>query len=185
MVNSRFMFLVVMMALGLSYLGCSQSDSRAPVPTAEENGQTVADGTSPAKRLVRWWRDESIVAELGLSDEQIQAINQLMTTNTGDSTEQRQKERQFGLRYLRALNQEPYDAAQVDDLSARLIEVVSNEHRRRLESVRSLRDILTSEQFTKLWELAPRALQVGRFLATRGTTVSVTGDSEPPPALVP
>lgn len=182
----RFMFFVVAIVLGFGSLGCSQSPNPEPVPPADEdNVHTAAEGSNKAKQRFRWWRDESIVAELGLSDDQIETINQLMTSKTGDSTKQRQRERQLSLRYLRALNQDPYDAEMVDRLSKQLIEHLSSEHRRRIESVHALRDILTKEQWTRLWELAPRALQVGRFVATRGTGVSVKGDSEPPAALVP
>ena len=186
MVNPRFIFIVVAIAMGLSFLGCSQSPSPAPVPPADEdNGRTAAAGSDKAMQRVRWWRDGSIVAELGLSDDQVQTIDQLMASNTTESTNQRKRERHLSLRYLRVIAQEPYDAALVDGLTDQLIEVLSNEHHRRIESVRTLRDILTREQFTKLWELAPRALQVGRFMASRGNTISVKGNSEPPAALVP
>lgn len=187
MVNSRFMIFLLMAALGLSFIGCSQGQSPEPAQSVvEETGETVADGTSPSKRLVRWWRDEAIVAEIGLTDDQIEAIKELTVSTTGDSGEQRRRERHLGLRYLRALSQESYDPAVVDHLGTRLIEGLATEHRRRVENVRALRDILTHEQFTKLWELAPRAVQVGRFVATRGKTISVTGgDPTPPPALAP
>lgn len=186
MVFPRIMIIVMVTALGFSSLGCSQSPSPTPVPPADDgNVQTAAGTSAKAKQRVRWWRDESIVTELGMTDDQIQAVNQLMTSKTGDSTKQRQRERQLSLRYLRALNLDPYDAEMVDRLSKQLIEHLSSEHRRRIESVRALRDVLTKEQWTRLWELAPRALQVGRFVATRGAGVSVKGDSEPPAALVP
>ncbi|MEN8165552.1 MAG: hypothetical protein ABFS37_15595 [Acidobacteriota bacterium] len=187
MVNPRFIFIVVAIALGLSSLGCSQSPSPAPVPPADEDkGQAVSEGSKQPKRLVRWWRDDSVVAELGLSDDQLQTINELMIGNSGDTDKQLKLERQFGLRYLRALNEDPYDAAQVDHLSARLIEILSSEHRRRIDTVRKLRDTLTKEQWLKLWDVAPRALHIGRFMAARGVKVSVTEDyPAPPPALVP
>ncbi len=187
MLNPRFMFIVVAIALGFSYPGCSQSHSSPEsVPPAEENnGQTVAEeGSDQAKRHVRWWRDESIVAELELSDDQVRTIEQLMTDSSGDSNQQRQKERQLSLRYLRGLAQDPYDPALAEGVSERLIEVLSSKHRRRIQNVRTLRDILTQEQWTKLWELAPRVFQISGFRVLRGPKISVP-DPEASPTPTP
>lgn len=178
MVNPRFMLIVVAITLGFSYLGCSQSHSPEPAPPANEhNGRTVAEESGQAKQHVQWWRDESIAAELELSDDQVRTIDQLMTDSSGDGAQQRLQERQLSLKYLRALAQEPYDPALADRVSERLIEVLSNKHRRRIQNVRALRDILSQEQWTKLWEVAPRVLQIGGFRVLRGPKISVS-DSE-------
>jgi hypothetical protein len=99
-----------------------------------------------------------------------------MVATAHEAVDQRKQERQVSLRYLRALAQDPYDPELVDMLSGRLIEVLASEHRRRIDNVHRLRDILTREQWTKLWEVAPEAVKVGRFQIVRGPAISVTGD---------
>jgi len=177
MVNLRFILVAMAITLWFSTFGCAQNPSPPPTPSANEsNGQTLAEESGQARpRVQQWWRDESIAAELELTDDQVRVINDLMTVSSGDANQQLQQERQVTLRYLRVLAQEPYDAALADRLSERLIEVLANEQRRRIQNVRALRDILTQEQWTTLWEVAPRVLQVGRFRALRGPKISVSG----------
>jgi hypothetical protein len=134
---------------------------------------------------VQWWRDESLLAKIEPTDDQLQAINDLMAVTVESANQQRQQERQLSLRYLRALSQEPYDPALVDRVSERLIEVLSSEQSRRIENVRALRDILTQEQWTKLWDAAPQVLQIGRFRAMRGPKITVTDDPNPSPTPTP
>ncbi len=184
MVNPRFILIVVAIALGFSYLGCSPSHSSLEtVPPADEiNGRTEAEESGQAKKRVQWWRNESIAAEVELTDDQVRTIDQLMTDSSEEANQQRQLERQLSLRYLRALAQEPYEPALADRVSERLIEVLSSKHRRRIQNVRALRDILTQEQWTKLWEVAPRVLQIGSFRVLRGPKISV---SDPEASLTP
>ena len=185
MVNLRFILIVVAITLGFFSFGCSQSPGPEPAPSANEhNEQTLAEGSGQARPHVQWWRDGSVAAELELTDDQVSAIDDLMTVSSGDANQQRVQERQLSLRYLRALAQEPYDPAMVDRVSERLIEVLSSKHRLRIENVRALRDILTEEQWTKLWEVAPRVLQISGFRVLRGPKISVT-DSFPSPTPIP
>ncbi len=185
MVNLRFILVVVAITLGFGAFGCAQSPGPEPTPPANEHdGQTLAEETDQAQPPEQWWRDESIAAQLELTDDQVQMISDLMTVGTGDAKQQRQRERQLTLRYLRALNQEPYDPAMADRLSKQLIEVLSSKHRQRIENIRALRDILTHEQWTKLWEIAPRVFQIGRTQILLGPKISVT-DSDVSPTPTP
>lgn len=181
MVILRFMFIVMAIATGFFLFGCSQSHSPDSAPPADQKeGQASAEGSKRAQGPVMWWRDESIVAELELSDDQVRTIDELMAENSGGGDKQRQQERQLTLRYLRTLNQEPYNAALADQLGQKLLEALSSEHRRRIERIRALRDILTHEQWTKMWDVAPRALQIGRFRIALGPKIAVTDDDSPP-----
>ncbi|RLE26374.1 MAG: hypothetical protein DRJ65_05685 [Acidobacteria bacterium] len=185
MVNLRFMFVVGAIALGFCSFGCSQSPSPEPAPSANEhNGQTLAKESGQARPHGQWWRDESIAVELGMTDDQVQAINDLMTVSPEDSDQRRQQERQLSLKYLRALAQEPYDPALVDSLSERLTEVLSSKSRRRIQRVHVLRDILTQEQWTKLWDIVPQVFQIGSFRILRGPKISVS-DSDISPTPTP
>ncbi len=185
MLISRFMLIVGAIVLGFSNFGCLQSHSGLEnALSADENkGQALAEGPVRAEGKGSWWLNEAIVAELELSDDQVQIINQLMIDNSGDAQQKRQRERQLSLKYLRALAQEPYDPALVDRLSERLTDVMFNDQRRRIENARTLRDIMTQEQWSRLWEVAPRALQIGRFVAVRGPKIAVVdNEGSPTPA---
>jgi len=185
MMNLRFMLVMVLIALGFGFFGCSQSANPEPSPSAiEPNGQTLAEESGQARAQVQWWRDEAIVAQLELSDDQVDVVNDLMTVNTGDGNQERQLERKVTLRYLRVLNQEPYDAALADEMSKRLNEVLSSKHRRRIQNIRALREILTLEQWKKLWEIHPQIFQLGDFRILLGPRISVT-DSDVSPTPTP
>lgn len=185
MMIPRFMLILVALALGFSCLGCSQSHNPASAPPADEgNDQPVAEASSQIRKTISWWQDDSIVTKLELSDDQARAVDQLMTEESKNSSQAVERERQLSLRYLRVLSQEPYDVHMVDRLTNQLTEVLTNKHRRRVERLRGLRDILNQDQWTTLWEVAPRALQIGRFRVARGPKISVT-DEDPPPALKP
>jgi Spy/CpxP family protein refolding chaperone len=183
MVNLRVALVVAVITLWIGAVGCSQSPNPEPAPSAKENnGRNLAEGSGQATQRTQWWRDESTTAELALTDEQAQAINDLMAVSAGDGTQQLQQQRQLTLRYLRALSQEPYNPELVDNLSDRLIEVLSSEQRRRIETLHGLRDILTQEQWTKLWETNPQVFQIGRIRALRGPKISVSEtDTSPTP----
>lgn len=175
MVHTPFKLLALVIVVGMGCHGCSQPVELSP-PADEDEGQTVAERSDIDRLVTRWWRDESIAPELELTDDQIEMIEELMTASAAVASQQRQQERRLGLSYLRVLAQDPYDPDQADRLGERLIEVLEEQHRRRVENVQELRDILTVDQWVKLWELAPHALQVGRFRAARGPGILVTAD---------
>lgn len=186
MANPRFVLILAAAAVGFGSLGCSPSRAPGSTPAAVEGGGAAAvEASDDAESSVRWWRDDSIVAELGLTDDQIDAVEELMAASTREANEQRQKERRMSVLYLRALAQEPYDAALVDRTGEQLVDVLSNEHRRRIDSVRAVRDILSRDQWVKLWDVAPRALQVGRFRVARGRRVSVAPEPDASPTPLP
>lgn len=179
MVNSRFMLVVAAIGLAFSAFGCAQGPASEPtLPTDERDAQMSTEETDQGQPREQWWRNESIAAEIELTDDQVQAINDLMTVSTGEAKQQRVQERQLTVRYLRSLNQEPYDPALADQMSDMLIEILSSRHRQRIDYVRALRDILTHEQWTKLWEISPKVFQIGRTQVLLGPRITVT-DSFP------
>ena len=179
MVHSRFMTVVLAIALGSGLAACSQGEVSKPAPAAGEGrAQAAAHGAERTKLQTQWWHNESITGELDLTEEQLQTINDLMTVSSGEANQQRSTERQLSIRYLRVLAQEPYDPVMADRISDRLVEVQATARRLRVETIRDLRDTLTQEQWTKLWELAPRAIQIGQFQVKRGPKIAVT-DEDP------
>lgn len=123
-----------------------------------------------------WWRDEEKTAAMDLSDEQIEAIRSLMIEGRKLVAQQRQRERTTNMSFIRALNQDPYDPELVDRLQREFIENQVATHERRLSNVRKLRDILTYDQWITLREIAPQALQIGRFRPAFGKRLSVTNE---------
>ncbi|HSL17055.1 MAG TPA: Spy/CpxP family protein refolding chaperone [Methylomirabilota bacterium] len=177
MVHARCILAVAAVGSGLLCLGCSQDTSRDPVPTAgEELHEKAAEGPQSDGQNAQWWRDEAILAELQLTEDQLRAIHTLMDETTRHEADQRQRERQLSMSYLRTLAQDPVDPAVEDRIGERLIEVLSERSRLRIENLRSVREILTGEQWQKLWEVAPRALQIGRYRVVRGPRVSLTAE---------
>jgi len=173
--TTRFLLQLIAIALVLGFAGCTGSQGSAPASQSDDGGSEVtANEGQRSKPRMRWWRDEAIVAELQLDDSQVQAIQDLMAESSRISSELRDKERQFGLRYLRALSQDPYDPVLVERMSNQLTQVLEDEHRQRIDNVRALRDLLSEQQWTTLWNRVPRALQVGRFRALRGPKITVT-----------
>lgn len=186
MVHPRFMLVVLAITLGTVLVGCAKSTSPEPGPPAgEENGDVVTEESSEDGREFPWWRDESILAELRLTNDQLQAIKELMELARQQGSQQRQQERRLTVNYLRALAQEPYDPELIDRVGGRLIEVLSERNHNRIENLRGVRDVLTQEQWTKLWEVAPRALQIGRFRVVRGHAVSAPPEPVAEPTTTP
>jgi len=185
-VNLRVMLFATMTTMVLSSIGCFQGPSTEPSPsTNERSGRTQAGESGRAKPQTQWWQDQVITEKLELTDDQIQAISDLMAVSSGDDNQHRQQERQMSLRYLRALDQNPYDPELVERASERLINVLSSKDRQRIENVRALRDILTHEQWTTLWNVAPRALQISGFRVLRGPKISVSNADESPTTPTP
>jgi Spy/CpxP family protein refolding chaperone len=175
MVDSRFMLVVTAISLATITFGCTRGPASEQTPPANEHGQEVlAEETNQPKLHPQWWRDKSIVAQVELTDDQVQVISDLMTVSAGDAKQQRIRERQLTLRYLRTLNQDPYDPAMADQMSEMLAEALSTKHRQRIANIRAMRDTLTHEQWTKLWEVVPRAFQIGRTHVLLGPRISVT-----------
>jgi Spy/CpxP family protein refolding chaperone len=177
--------MIIVLAISFSsvLVGCSNDTSpeRVPPEGVERNGD-VTDESSEEDRELLWWRDESVLAALQLTDDQLQAVTELMSLARQEGNRQRQTERRMSISYLRALAQEPYDEILVTRSSEQLIEVLSERSRNRIETIRAVREILTQDQWSKLWEIAPRALQIGSFRIVRGPALTT---EEPTPTPTP
>ncbi len=179
MANHRFMFFGLVITLGLSFLGCSQSPASNSRPQHDEKtGRETSETSNQPRGNGQWWLNESIASQIELGDDQVRAIEKMMDESLESIRQQRQRERQLSLRYLRTLAQDPYDAELATEISERLAEVLSDKYRVRIQRIRALRDILDETQWEKLWELAPQALRIDSFRILRGPKISVT-DSGP------
>ena len=186
MVHSRCVSSLLAISLVFGCLACSQGTSPEIVqPVADENGNAADDESGQDNRNLQWWRNEAVLTELQLTDGQLQAIRELMSTASQEGAQLRQQERRLTVSYLRALAQEPYDPELVGRVSGRLVEVLSVINQDRIENLHNVRDILSQEQWTKLWDIAPRALQIGRFRIIRGPMITVEPDPDASPTLDP
>ena len=177
---------VTIVVLGLVLGGCSAGDPTPPPDAGVHELGDLADDEPEFGTVDRgsrgrpWWKDPEVVAALDLSDNQVETIGELMVGDPELRTAERRRERHAGLSFLRALNQDPYDSDLVERRSEALTEILSDTHHRRVANLRALRDILSHEQWMKLWEVAPQALQVGRFRVTLGPRISVTDGMQAP-----
>lgn len=176
---------IAILSFGLVLWGCSADDRAArpdaavvepSAPVNDEPPAAGAVGSRPQKGP--WWRDPEVVTALDLSDDQVERVGQLMAGDPNRRATERRRERHAGLSFLRALSQDPYDRALVERRSAELTEILAENQRHRVANVRALRDILTYAQWMKLWEVAPQAIQVGRFYATLGPKITVSDGTQ-------
>lgn len=165
--------------------GCPQATNDGVDSTATRVDAEASSQAKRKNRFVEWWNDPGFQTELELSEEQVREIADLIQSSRAAAADNRKRERQLNLRFLRALSLKPYDPELVQEASDRLVNALSDEHRRRVERVRRLREILTAEQWIRLWEMHPDALTVGRFKISRGPKVAVGADqggaAEPTP----
>ncbi len=186
MARWRISSILLATTVGLAQAGCSQGVD--PVQPPGPNAATAAaggdTGTGPAKRPgqapAHWWLKAEVTTKLGLTDDQLQQIKQVMSGRSEEGLERAKRERRASTQLLRALNQNPYDPALVERLSAELDQVLAYNHRHRIEQVRALRDILTHQQWMMMWDVAPQALQMGRIQIVMGPRITVT-DGTPVP----
>lgn len=154
-----------------------------PGKTAEDRPNTGADRAKEQKRntpQTTWWTDPEITAEMNLTDEQVSELDADMAETRTQVIQRAELERRATTRFHRVLSQENPDPAEVDRTSAELEEVLSARYRIRINRIRKMREILTQEQWEKLWQLAPSTLQVGHVRVFRGPSVFVT-DGTPVP----
>lgn len=157
---------------------CSQPDqTETNPPPANARAQENRRGA----HHTAWWKDPAIVTEMELTDEQAEQVGAIMTEAAADVATRTDVERQAATRFHRALSQEQPDPKLVDAMSAELEEVFCGRERIRIDRIRKMREILTYEQWEKLWKLAPAALQVGHVRIFRGPAVYVT-DGTPIPS---
>jgi hypothetical protein len=125
----------------------------------------------------RWWHDESAAEQIGLSDEQIQRLDQM--ANNG-----REKIRPARQQYFRAyrslietLNVNAGSTEAIGAARAEFLAAWSEVTAVGADQLIEMRSILTDEQWSRLPEVAPRALRIGN-VALRGTGVAAPGESK-------
>jgi Spy/CpxP family protein refolding chaperone len=164
----------------LACFGCSDSEQ-----TAENTPPAGADSSKEQKRNPSpraWWTSPEITAEMNLTEEQAEQIAAIMAEAGGQAAQRYELERRATTRFHRALSQEELNPEQVEQTSAELEEILSVRNRIRIHRIRQMREVLSQEQWEKLWQLSPRALQVGNVNIFRGPKVYVTDGTPVPDA---
>jgi len=122
----------------------------------------------------RWWVNPQITSDLNLTDDQVKRIETIMSEIGKEMADQSERERRATTRFHRALNKDPLNPDQVNKMRSVLEETLAARHRRRIDQVWSVRNVLTHNQWQKLWKLAPQALQVSQARISMGPTLHVT-----------
>jgi len=155
----------------------------SPDQTADNTASPAPDHAKEQKQKASpnaWWTDPEISAEMNLTDEQATQIDAVMAEALVQVKQRADLERRATTRFHRVLSQETLNPEQVDRMSAELEEVLSARNEIRIKRIREMRELLTQEQWEKLWQLAPKTLQVGHIRIFRGPKVFVT-DGTPVP----
>lgn len=173
----------IIFAVILGLVVCSSCSS--PDQTVENTSNPGADRAKEQKRNTpptAWWTDPEITAEIDLTQEQATQIEAIMAEARTQVSQRAELERRATTRFHRVLSQESVDPEQIDRMSAELEEVLSARYRIRINRMREMREVLTHEQWEKLWQLAPAALQIGHVKVFRGARLYVTDGTPVPDA---
>ncbi len=175
--------IAIMFAVILGLVVCSSCSS--PNQTAENTPKPGADRAREQKRSTppsAWSTNPEITAEMNLTKEQATQIEAVTAEARTQLNQRAELERRATTRFHRVLSQEKPNPEQVDRMSAELEEVLSARNRIRINRMRGMREVLTHEQWEKLWQLAPAALQVGHVKVFRGASLYVTDGTPVPDA---
>ena len=173
----------IMFAVIFGLVVCSSCSY--PDQTAESAPKPGAARAKEQKRNTPptiWWTDPEITAEMNLTEEQAEQIKAIMAEAGTKAAGQAELERRATTRFHRVLSQEYPSPEQVDRMSTELEEVLSARNQVRINRMREMREVLTQEQWEKLWQLAPTTLQVGHVRVFRGPRVFVTDGTPVPDA---
>lgn len=171
----------VIVAVFFGLVVCSSCSN--PNQAAENTSNPGVDRAQESKRntpSTPWWKDPEITAEIDLTQEQTTRIAAVMSDVRTQAGQRAELERRATTRFHRALSQETLNPEQVDRMGTELEEVLSARYRIRIKRMREMREVLTYEQWEKLWKLAPTALQIGHVRVFRGARLYVT-DGTPIP----
>lgn len=174
---------VTVLAVSFGLMVCSScSRPDQTVRNAPKPGAAVKNLQVRNQGATLWWKNPEIADEIHLTEEQSEKIEAIMGEVRSEAVELAERERRAATRFHRVLSRGDLNPEHVDRMSAELDEVLSARHRVRINRVRRMREVLTQEQWEKLWQLAPNSLQVGQVRIIRGPNVYVT-DGTPAPDL--
>jgi len=131
------------------------------------------------KRMLRqqaWWKNESTAAEIGLSEEQIQRLDEMADRGRQQVRAVRQRYFAAYRALIEALSSDAASNEIIGEKRGELIETWSALTALGVDQLIEMSEILTEEQWTKLPEVAPRALRLGN-VSLRGS--GIVGPEEP------
>jgi Spy/CpxP family protein refolding chaperone len=125
----------------------------------------------------RWWQDESKADQIGLSDEQIQQLDQMADRGRENIRPVRQQYFRAYRSLIETLNEDADNAEAIGAARAEFLAAWSDVTAVGADQLIEMRSILTHEQWSQLPEVAPRALRIGN-VALRGSGVANPGASK-------
>jgi Spy/CpxP family protein refolding chaperone len=166
-------------AYRLVLIGVCAGIAAGPFVAAAQQARSRQDVQSMRQRMVgqqRWWQNESRAAKVGLSDEQIQSLDEMADRGREQIRPVRQR---YAQAYRALIDQLASDAADDEAIAqarTALIEAWSEMTSVGVDQLIEMRTILSEEQWEMLPQAAPRALRLGN-MTLRGSGVVSPGAS--------
>ena len=163
-------------------VGLTASALLVPAPAAgqQTGGQNPARGRMKAMmqrmdQAARWWQNPELAEQVGVTPEQVESLD-------GMAAEAQEKRRTAArvyaaayARLIAALSQPETKAAPVEERTSELEQAQSAMFSVSVERLLTMHEILTHEQWEKLREVRPGALQIGQVKIRGSGTASGDG----------
>jgi Spy/CpxP family protein refolding chaperone len=124
-----------------------------------------------------WWHDESAAAAIGLTNEQLERLDEMADRGRAAARPARQRYFQAYRALVEALSRDEVNEESVAKLRLEVTEAWSELISVGMDQLVEMRKILTEDQWAMLPQEAPRALRLGN-VTLRGTGVA-TPEDEP------
>jgi hypothetical protein len=129
-----------------------------------QRGRTMRQGLF---RQQQWWKNESVAAELGLTEQQMRQLDEAGERYREQLRSLRPRYTQTYLAFVETLSDHDASEESISQGRAAMAEAWSELMGSSIDQLLEVRSILNAEQWTKLPEVAPRALRLGQT-ALRG-----------------
>jgi Spy/CpxP family protein refolding chaperone len=149
--------------IAICFLAAGACSQPAPDTEAFAADNGPADEATNEAHMQLWYRDEAVVADLALSDRQVESIKEIYSESGKQLTRNNLKERKAYTIFLRTLNQDPVDEKALAAAAKRFEATVAAKTRLTMTRLTNIRSVLTREQWFKLMELRPQAFRIAKI----------------------
>lgn len=125
----------------------------------------------------RWWKNQAKATELGLSEEQLQKLEEMADLGVENARSARQRYFRAYRGLLTALTEHQPDSPEVAEAKAEAVDAWSAMTSVGIDQMIEMRKILSDEQWQRLPEVVPRALRIGN-VSFRGQGTIAADPSE-------
>jgi Spy/CpxP family protein refolding chaperone len=161
-------------AYRLVLIGVCAGVAAGPLLATAQQARTRQDVQSLRQRMMgqqqRWWKNESRAAKIGLSEEQIQSLDEMADRGREQIRPVRQRYAQAYRSLIDRLASDAVDDEAIAAARTELIEAWSEMTSVGVDQLIEMRTILSEEQWEMLPQVAPRAIRLGN-MTLRGSGV--------------